>query len=171
MKNLFRLLLTTFLFTSATAYADIYIGGGAYMTVLDEEISTHNVDDKDIAPAFFLGWRPIELIGVELGYYDFGEFEGGTQKEASIKGSATTLAGLLSLELGPVGAYVKGGMADYDFDIEHPTSSSSDSTTDPFGGVGVTIDLADKIYVYAEYMRFDSDIDVDVAGAGLRFSF
>ena len=29
----------------------------------------------------------------------------------------------------------------------------------------------DKLYVYAEYMRFDNELNVDMFGAGLRFQF
>jgi NADH-quinone oxidoreductase subunit M len=60
--------------------------------------------------ALFLGWRPIELIGAEVGYYDFGEQE--ADNGTKIEGGAVTLAGLLSFELGPVGLYGKAGVAD-----------------------------------------------------------
>lgn len=169
MKSAIRILTALLIFTCSSVYADVYIGAGGYVTVLNGKISSHDVDDKDFAPAFFLGWRPIELVGVEVGYYDFGEFKGDNGE--SLKGNATTLVGLLSLELGPVGAYAKAGVADYSFDVKHPTSNYCESKTDPLAGVGLTVDLMDKLYVYAEYIRFDSDIDVDVAGAGLRYSF
>lgn len=161
MKTILGLLFTVLVLASAAARADFYIGAGAYGTSVDEDGF-----DGDVAPAVFLGWRPIELIGVDVGYYDFGKFENSSTND-SVDASAVTLAGLLSMELGPVGAYAKLGVASTSFkDVQQ-----KDESTDPFGGVGLTVDLADKLYLYAEYLHFDTESAVDVYGAGLRYSF
>jgi hypothetical protein len=160
MKNFLKLLFVPLAFVASAAQADIYLGGGVYGTSLDADGF-----DGDVAPAVFLGWRPIELAGVEVGYYDFGEFEqsGG----GSVDASAVTLAGLLSMELGPVGLYAKGGIAGTTF----KAVGAKDDSTDPFAGVGLTVDLMDKLYVYGEVLRFATDDAVDVYGVGLRYSF
>lgn len=163
MKTLSKLALGALLLGSAAAHADIYIGGGVYGT----SVSEAGLEDSDVAPAVFLGWRPIELLGVEAGYYDFGSFE---TAGLTVEGSAMTLAGLLSLELGPVGAYAKAGLAEYSIDVS--TGGTANDSADPFGGVGLTVDLADKLYLYGEYLVFTGeDADIDVYGAGLRYSF
>ena len=126
-------------------------------------------DDDDTSGGLFLGWRPIELIGAEVGYYDFGEQE--ADNGTKIEGGAVPFAGLLSFELGPVGLYGKGGVANTDFDVKHPSFKDDESSTDAFGGVGATIDLMDKLYVYGEFMHFDNDAGIDMFGAGLRFQF
>ncbi|MAX55499.1 MAG: hypothetical protein CL537_08325 [Alcanivoracaceae bacterium] len=149
--------------------AGVYIGAGLYNTAVDEEVENVKFDDDNTTGGLFLGWRPIELVGVEVGYYDFGEIEGEFNTE--VEGGALTFAGLLSVELGPVGLYGKGGIANTDFDIKHPLGDDDDSSTDAFGGLGATVDLMDKLYVYAEYMRFDNELNVDMFGAGLRFQF
>lgn len=79
----------------------VYIGAGLYNASVDEEIDNVDFDDDDTTGALFLGWRPLESIGAEVGYYDFGEqkADNGTR----IEGGAVTLAGLLSVELGPWG--------------------------------------------------------------------
>lgn len=163
MKTLSRLLGAAGLFALASAaHADFYIGAGAYSTSIDAAIGGLK-DDTDFAPAVFLGWRPIELVGVEAGYYDLGSY-------GPIDASALTLAGLLSLELGPVGVYAKGGLARTTVEL----AGYSEDNADPFAGLGLTIDLMDKLYVYGEYLRFtqeDSDVDFDVAGVGLRYAF
>lgn len=164
MKTILGLLLTVLVLASASARADFYIGAGAYGTSVDED----GFEDSDVAPAVFLGWRPIELIGVEVGYYDFGKFE---DQGVEVEASAVTLAGLLSMELGPVGVYGKLGVADASFDINQPGESVDDGAN-PFGGVGLTVDLADKLYLYGEYLHFaNDDAAVDVYGLGLRYSF
>ncbi|KGD61068.1 outer membrane protein [Alcanivorax jadensis T9] len=147
----------------------VYIGAGLYNASVDEKVDSLNFDDSDTTGALFLGWRPIELIGAEVGYYDFGkqEADNGTK----IEGGAVTLAGLLSFELGPVGLYGKAGVADTDFDISNGASKDDDSSTDAFGGVGATVDLLDKLYLYGEFVHFDNDAGVDMIGAGLRYHF
>lgn len=166
MKAIHRLLLGAALFAGATAHADLYIGAGAYSSSIDATAAGVTLDDSDVAPGFFLGWRPIELVGVEVGYYDFGQFDSPT---VSAEGTAVTLAGLLSLELGPVGLYAKAGLADQSFDVSSGATINDDA--EAFGGVGATFDVLDKLYVYAEYTRFSGDLDIDMAGAGVRYGF
>ena len=149
--------------------AGVYIGAGLYNSSVDEEVENIKFDDDDTTGGLFLGWRPIELVGAEVGYYDFGTIEGNNGTK--IEGGAVTFAGLLSFELGPVGLYGKGGVANTDFDVKHPSFKDDDSSTDAFGGVGATVDLLDKLYVYGEYMHFDNDAGVDMLGVGLRFQF
>jgi hypothetical protein len=156
------LFLTLVMVLGGSAQASGYIGVGGYAPSADVD------SDTTIAPAFMVGWRPIELLGVEFGYYDFGDF-----KETGIRidGSALTLAGLLSLELGPVGVYGKLGLASYDFDYgSELINELFDDGTSAFGGVGATIDILDRLYFYAEYLRFDAGADLDVVGAGIRFT-
>jgi hypothetical protein len=158
----FFLFLTLVMVLGANAHASGYIGVGGYAPSADVD------SDTTIAPAFMVGWRPIELLGVEFGYYDFGDF-----KETGIRidGSALTLSGLLSLELGPVGVYGKLGLANYDFDYgSELINDLFDDGTSAFGGVGATIDIMDRLYFYAEYLRFDAGADLDVVGAGVRFT-
>lgn len=148
------------------AQADIYIGGGGYVTSIDAA-ATALQDDGDFAPAIFLGWRPLEMVGVELGYYDLGSYDTGGG--GSVDASALGLAGLLSMELGPVGVYLKGGLASTE--ITAP-GGYNETNSDPFGGLGLTFDLMDKLYVYGEALRFShDDADIDVIGAGVRYTF
>ena len=145
-----------------SAHASGYVGVGGYTASADVS------SDSTLARAFMLGWRPIELLGVELGYYDFGNFK---ESGVRIDGSAVTLAGLLSLELGPVGVYGKLGLASYDFDYgSELINELFDDGTGAFGGVGATIDIMDRLYFYAEYLRFGAGADLDVLGAGVRFT-
>ncbi|MCK0152881.1 outer membrane beta-barrel protein [Alcanivorax sp. S6407] len=170
MKQRYSLLLGAGLLALAPlASAEFYIGAGLYDVSVDENIENVNFDDSSTTGALFLGWRPIELIGAEVGYYDFGELE--ADDNTTIEGGALTVAGLLSFELGPVGLYGKAGLASTDVDIKNGSFSDDDSSSDPFGGLGATVDIMDKLYVYAEYLRFDNDAKLDAVGAGIRISF
>lgn len=170
MKRLTKVLAGAAILTVAPlANAGFYVGAGIYNSGTDEKIDNVEFDDDDTSGGLFLGWRPIELVGAEVGYYDFGELEG--DNGTKIEGGAVTFAGLLSFELGPVGLYGKGGVANTDFDVKHPSFKDDESSTDAFGGVGATIDLLDKLYVYGEFMHFNNDAGIDMFGAGLRFQF
>lgn len=148
----------TLLTLTGLAQADMYLGAGVYSTSID---ASGLNDDSDVAPALFFGWRPIESVGVELGYYDLGSYD-------NVDVSALSLAGLLTMEVGPVGVYGKLGVAD----STAKAGSIEDGSTDPFGGIGVSADLMDKLYVYGEYLMFSvEDADVDVLGAGIRYAF
>lgn len=164
MKNVARLLATASLLALGTAaHAAFYVGAGAYSTSVDVAAGTIP-DDSDVAPAIFAGFRPIELVGVEAGYYDLGSYSG-------IDASALTLAGLVSMEIGPVGVYAKGGLAQTTIDLG---TLGDDESADPFGGIGASVDLMDKLYAYGEFLRFthdDAGVDIDVLGVGLRYAF
>ena len=163
MKHTQRLLCAAVLLGAGTvAHADMYVGGGLYSAALDVAVG----DDNATAPAIHFGWRPIELVGVEIGYHDLGDYE-ILGEDASAK--ALTLAGLLSFELGPVGLYAKAGIADATLEY----AGEEESSNEPFGGIGATIDVLDKLYVYAEFLRFspNDDVDIDVTGLGLRYAF
>lgn len=171
MKNTTRMLCAAALLgLGGAAQADFYISGGLYSSAVDVTIAANTETETATAPALFLGWRPLELVGAEVGYYDLGSYD---IQGVSIDASAYTAAGLLSLELGPVGVYAKGGLASSTVDVSSSGVSASDSSTDPFGGVGLTVDVMDKLYVYAEFLRFtnDANVDIDVVGAGLRYAF
>ncbi len=156
------------LLASASAQADFYLGAGGYSARLDK-VDNASLDESDFTPAVFLGWRPLEVIGVEASYYDLGSYEiSGTTIDANAMG----LAALLSAELGPVGVYAKAGMAQMNIDITNPPPSvSADDGANPFGGVGASIDVMDKLYVYAEALMFTGDVEINVIGAGLRYAF
>lgn len=168
MKKTLRMLCAGVLLAAGgPAQADFYIAGGAYSASIDADTALQ--EDSDVTPALFLGWRPLEMFGVEVGYYDLGSYEIGPS--TSFDASAITAAALLSMELGPVGAYAKGGLSATAID----NAGIDDDSTDPFAGLGLTIDLMDKLYVYVEALRFmhdgDNEADLDLVGAGLRYAF
>ena len=187
MKHGTRILCATALLGLAgAAQADVYAGLGVYSSSIEaaQANALGAIDGDDVTPSLFVGWRPIELIGVELGYYDLGSAD---QAGNSLDAHALTLAGLLSLELGPVAGYIKAGMANSSFDVTVPAGVSSttfdDTSADPFGGIGISFDVMDKLYIYAEHMIFTGDasssafpgmppinIDMSATGIGLRYT-
>lgn len=165
MKSIHKVLLA-FLMVCASGMASadgFYLGAGAYTTEVDDAINGVAVDDEDTILAAFVGWRPIELLGVEAGYYDLGQYDVGVNH---LDAQAYTLAGVLTLDIGPVGVYGKAGAAYLDLEINGTGYDERD--TEPFAALGAYVDVMDMVYVYAEYMQVQAEVDVDMIGVGVR---
>jgi hypothetical protein len=163
------LLVVCMAFVSSMAVAeDFYVGAGAYAASINDSIDGAKVDDTNTAMAVFVGWRPIELVGVEAGYYDLGKYD-IRSSTYQLDAKAYTLAGVLTFDMGPVGVYGKLGAAYSDLKVNG--SSYSESSTKPFGALGAYVDVMDTFYVYAEAMRIQADVDIDMLGLGVRLAF
>ena len=163
------LLFSTLAFTSISANASgFYFGVGAYSAELDYD----DIDDDDVVPAGFIGYQFIDsnifMLSAELGYYDLGDFEGLGQE---VKSDAFTLAAVGYIPIGPFfEIYAKLGVASISVDVN---GSEVDALggEDAFGGLGFAFDILDTIDIYAEYLRFDNEIDSELYGVGVRFDF
>ena len=153
------------LMLAAPASADgLYVGAGAYKT--DAQLGS--LDDSDTTSAVFVGYSffdtVITLAG-ELGRYDLGSYsDGGVE----VDGDATSLAAVVYLPLGPTfELYAKTGIASVDVDVD----GSSDDDSESFSGVGFGLDILDTIDFYFEYLEFDTDVDFEMIGVGIRLDF
>lgn len=150
---------------TAPASADgFYVGAGAYKT--DAQIASF--DDDDTTTAVFVGYTFIDsivMLSGELGRYDLGSYsDGGVE----VDGDATSLAAVLYLPLGPTfELYGKTGIASVDVDI----NGSSDDDNESFIGVGFGLDILDTIDFYFEYLEFDTEVDFEMIGVGIRLDF
>ena len=154
-------------FASSMAMAEgFYVGAGAYTTSVDDVIDGATIDDSDTTMAVFVGWRPIELLGVEAGYFDLGSYEIDSTTE-ELDAAAYTLAGVLTVDLGPVCLYGKACAAQLELEVD----GWDDSSAEPFAALGAYVDIMDTFYIYEEAMRIQADVDIDLLGAGIRVDF
>jgi len=158
----------------SSAHADgFYIGAGVYQAYAEEG----NFDDDDTVPALFAGYNFLDtnifMMSAELGYYDLGGYDGSSNNvEYDIDASAITLAAVGYIPIGPFfEIYAKAGAAAISLDVEINDVKDDSDGTEAFGGVGFSIDVLDTIDVYAEYLMFDTDVDSQIAGIGVRFAF
>ncbi len=153
------------LMLAAPASADgLYVGAGAYKT--DAQIVS--LDDSDTTTAVVVGysfWDTIVTLAGEVGRYDLGSYsDGGVEVDAD----ATALAAVLYLPLGPTfELYGKTGIASVDVEV----NGSSDDDNETFVGVGFGLDILDTIDFYFEYLEFDTDVDFEMIGVGVRLDF
>lgn len=151
-------------FHSAAIADGFYIGAGTYQA----EVSINNFDDDDSVPAFFVGYTFIDsvvILSAELGKYDLGEYNDGS---TDIETDAISLAAVATLALGPfIEVYAKAGIASVDVDVNGEDFDDEES----FRGVGIGFDLLDTLDLYAEYLSFDTEVDSEMIGVGLRLDF
>jgi opacity protein-like surface antigen len=165
-----RALLAWILIFSAAANADgFYIGAGVYET----SVSFDALDDDDYTPAAFVGYQFLDtnflMLSGELGYYDLGDY---SDDALSVESSAFTLAGVAYLPIGPFfEVYAKAGIAAVRVDVETPGAKDNFDDEEAFGGVGFSFDILDTIDLYAEYLKFDTEVDSEMLGIGVRLDF
>jgi hypothetical protein len=143
---------------------------------IDPGFADINFDEDDFAWKIYGGYAwdlPVIDLGVELGYFDLGSptFGAGAE-QVGISVSGLSAFALLGVNLGPVGIFVKGGMASWDADLVSGDLSGSEDGSDPAYGVGLRLTFG-SLEVRGEYEIFDIDDadDVYMATLGLAWRF
>lgn len=156
-------------FSASVSADDFYIGAGIYQS----DMGVSSFDDDDTVPAAFIGYQFLDtnvlMLSAELGYYDLGDYSGSNYK---VDTGALTLAGVVYLPIGPFfEVYAKAGMASVSVDTNIAGLKKDYDGTESFGGVGFAFDILDTIDIYAEYLQFDTEVDSEMMGVGVRFDF
>ena len=141
--------------------------------LVDPGFGDINFDEDDFAWKVYGGYAfdlPLIDLGVELGYFDLGSPSIDSDLSIAVSGySAFALAGV---NLGPVGLFVKGGIASWDADLAIADLRGSEDGSDPAYGVGLRFTLG-SVEIRGEYEAFDID-DTDgvyMATVGLAWRF
>lgn len=164
----------------------IYIGGGVSRTSIDtgsdfvESVPDLSLDDDDNGFKVIVGMRPLDWLGFEANYVDFGNIEvtstGATVPEGSFEltGIDAFAVGFLSAPF--VDVFGKVGAIRWDSDsaarIGNVDFSSSESGTDFAYGAGVQARFG-SLAARLEYERFEVDRTDEVAMVtlGLTYTF
>ena len=175
MKNLLKSLMgiglaASLALSTSTASADgLYIGAGVYKSSVDANI----LSDDDTVPAAFIGYQLLDvgvaMFSAELGYYDLGSYN---KNGNSVDASAVSLAGVAYLPIGPFfELYAKAGVASVSSETNTGGVKGDFDGLDTFTGAGFALDIFDTIDIYAEYLRFDTKVDSELIGVGVRLDF
>ena len=136
---------------------------------LSDGISTADFDADDTAFKLIAGMRPLDWLGIEAAYVNFGEPEDtvlGQKLKADGDGISAFAVGFLPT--GPVDLFAKVGLISWDSKI---SGSFDDSGTDLAYGVGAQFRVL-GLSIRAEYEKFDiSDVDLDMISVGLTYTF
>ena len=157
-------LALTALLVQAPARADVYIGAGAYQG----EAQVLDLDDNDTTTGFTLGYVFVDsviILSGEVGYYDLGSY---SSRGVDVDADAYTVAGMASLALGPFfEVYGKLGVAAAEVEVNGRDEDGDES----FAGVGFAIDVLDTLDIFVEYLEFDTEVNSELVGAGIRLQF
>ncbi|HKQ13987.1 MAG TPA: outer membrane beta-barrel protein [Steroidobacteraceae bacterium] len=151
-----------------------YLGGSigqANLKVddLSNGISTADFDGDDMAWKLIAGFRPLDWLGLEASYVNFGEPEDTVLGEKlKAEGDGITAFAVGFLPVGPVDLYAKVGLISWDSKI---SGDFSDDGTDLAYGVGAQFRVL-SLSIRAEYEKFDvSNVDLDMISVGVTYTF
>jgi opacity protein-like surface antigen len=167
-------LLTLPVLPAVAADNGFYLGGSigqANLKIddLTDGVSTQDFDADDMAFKLIAGMRPLDWLGIEAAYVNFGEPEDtvlGTKLKAEGDGISAFAVGFLPA--GPIDVYAKLGLISWDSKI---SGTFDDDGTDLAYGVGAQFRVL-GLSIRAEYEKFEvSDIDLDMISVGLTYTF
>jgi hypothetical protein len=155
------------------------IGGGIYYSKVDdkveidwEDIDLGNLNFDNSSEAYHIsgGYRFNKWLSLDAGYWDLGSFRSdkdGSGHKQAFDAETWTVGGMVSVPLWIMDFYARGGAAMWEYDGKNVDIDG----TDPYYGVGAAFNIGGSLDIYAEWVRFDLDTDLDTFGLGVRFTF
>lgn len=139
-------------------------------------------DDRDLY-GISAGYRFNPFFAVEADYIDFGKF-GEDDVRSDLKGLSLAVMGRLPVTQA-FGVYAKVGAFASDMEVKAFDDSETYDEVSPFVGAGVDFMVSQSLTAFAEYDRYNLDIDeddfngqvtnsgpkFDTARVGLRYTF
>jgi opacity protein-like surface antigen len=172
---LFAALLALPALPAAAADNGFYLGasvGQANLKIDDvsgDLFPDDDFDGDDTSFKLIAGFRPLDWLGLEAAYVNFGEPEDtvvGQKLKADGDGISAFAVGFLAT--GPVDLFAKAGLISWDSKI---SGSFDDDGTDLAYGVGAQFRVL-SLSIRAEYEKFDiSDVDLDMVSIGVTYTF
>jgi OOP family OmpA-OmpF porin len=157
-----------------------YLGAAWSHAAVNETV----IDDTKNAYKLVLGYEFEPFLGIEVGWVDFGEFDGvitaaggSTRVGYDAKTATAAITGRLPIR-DLAALYAKAGYMFWSTDVKLTGTVSDpqfvegkDNGRDPFYGGGLRINLG-KWAVFGEWERYKlSEIDIDAISAGVRITF
>jgi OOP family OmpA-OmpF porin len=173
-------MMTSFQVAAESENAAWFIGGGVYYSGLDDTFDdiddigdVFDIDLDDNSTAFNLGggYRFNKWLAVDAGYWDLGNYSSDFDEDfgrEKVDATAWTVGGMVSVPLWIMDFYARGGAAFWDFDARGAADADG---TDPYYGLGAAFNIGSSFDIYAEWIRFDLDAEVDTFGLGVRWTF
>ena len=153
-----------------------YLGGSLGQSSIQLMEQALKFDGTDTAYKLIAGLRPLDWLGVEANYVDFGSPDdviGGVHNKSDSKGFAAYAVGFLPV--GPVDIFAKAGLVNWDASLSAPALpalSMNESGTDFSYGVGVQFRLL-SLSFRGEYEVFKIEEldDVGLVSIGVTWTF
>lgn len=161
----------------AQADTGVYFGGSIGASHLDEDFSGFNLDTNATAYRFVGGFQFGDILGIEAGYHNFGDFSetlsiGGISSRTKLAADGWTLGGTLGLPLSEqFSLYGRAGAFFWDADVEvDGFSINVPKDENPYYGGGARFDVSDNLSLIGDWTRYELDnIDSDVISIGFQY--
>lgn len=115
-------------------------------------------DENDLFAAS-VGYQFNEFFALEADYTDFGNF-GEDDIKADLKGLGLAVRGRLPITES-FGVYAKAGAFVSAFDVDAFDEDETYDDVSPFVGAGIDFRISQQLTAFAEYDRYNVDIDED----------
>jgi len=170
--------LTTAIASNTAMAGQVYVSVAAYDSSVDGKIENSiDINDKNTTEAFFIGYMADNIIAIEAGHFDLGDFSesvslmGRPVGEINFDVKVTTLGLVLNAPLQLIDFYAKAGIAYIDIETEFKGERTTDDESEEFAGLGLNINIGNHAEIFAEYLYFDYETEVQSWGLGLRILF
>jgi hypothetical protein len=156
--------------TAAAADNGFYLGASIGQSNVDIDTAAVRVDGDDTGFKAIAGFRPLDSLGVEVNYVDFGDVDDNGYKA---EGDALSAYVVGFLPLGPVDLFAKAGLVNSDTSIKGSVGETFKSDGTDFSyGAGVQFRLL-SLSARVEYEIYDVDDvdDLNMISVGLTYTF
>lgn len=167
------LLLIALLGCGSAMAADngIYVGGSLGQANVEIDEGPIHIDGDDLGFKVIAGLRPLDWLGIEANYVNFGEID---DEGIEIDGDGISAFAVGFLTAGPVDLFAKAGLISWDSSVGvkgGPNFAGFDGTDFAYG-VGAQFRVW-SFSIRAEYEKFDLDDidDVNMISVGFTFTF
>ncbi len=179
-KWLGSLALLTLLATgTATADGGPYLGASIGATTIDENFDGVRLDTNSTAYRFVGGVQFGDLLGLEVGYQDFGDLDetiviGPVSSLTRLSAKGWTFGGTLGVPItdqfslfGRAGVFFWDAEVIVDgFSIDVPEDDN------PYYGAGARVDVSPNLTLVGDWSRYElDDVDTDVISIGFHYYF
>jgi OOP family OmpA-OmpF porin len=161
------------------ALAQVYVGGSVGLTQQSANCSGWSSCDKsDTGLKLYGGYKLTKAWALELGYNDFGSVSLRSGPfSGSYSATALSAGGAFFLTLAPkLTGIARFGLASVDGDYSAPGGGSSESSIEPYVGLGIAYTLTPKLsltggfdYLNADYPRGSGS--ATLFSVGLSYAF
>ena len=155
----------------ATADTGLYIGGSVGSTTIKEDFDGTVIDDDATAYRLVTGFQFGDMLGIEIGYQDFGEVE---ELPVLLSAEGWTAGATLDLPVSDTfSLFGRAGVFFWDADVVvDGFSIDLPSDEDFYYGAGAKVDVSRNLSLVGDWSRFELDnVDTDVISIGFTYTF
>lgn len=157
--------------TAQAADNGFYLGASLGRSNVDISKGPVKLDDNDTGYKLIAGFRPLDWLGVEVNYVDFGKMK---ERDYQADGDAFSAFAVGFVPVGPVDLFAKAGLVNSDTKVKLRDVGQvlkSDGTNFAYG-VGAQLRFL-SLSVRAEYEVYDADHvkDLNMFSIGATYTF